>query len=187
MISDFCTTEFVYSIWEDDSNEAAEGQGKIAQDAINKADGYSRYELAAFSHGGQSVYFMDNTHCNDIFILDATTTIRGYSKDTGVVSSIWSEKIINLAAEGTNIYVFASSCDYRISINCRATINKIDSYARKTANLYGTVIRKIGENEYEVTSIDGTVGYIYTYVLGGMHGDICIRSAPYIMEVLSNQ
>lgn len=184
----YCTTQFVRSISGDYTNETAQKQARVAEKEINSnLPNYDRFAIAAFSHGGQSLYFMTDTPCTDIFLLEATTRIPGVCNDADTIGVKWAERVILFASQGRHVHVYASGDNENISRGSRKVIQNIELYS--TTENYrsesGMMILKISEGEYAVCDSNGVPrGLISTKIVGGTHGNTCVASFSDILETM---
>ena len=186
-LGDFCTLKFVYSVSGDYTNETAKNRADVAKKAISENLGlYDKYAIAAFSHGGQSLFFMTDTPCTEIFLLEATTRIPGICNDPESIGENWSKKIVEFASQGRNVHIYASGDNENISKGSRRTIEYIESYAQSGSVIDGFFVQKVCEGEYVVCdSTYGEIcGNIFTQVVGGRHGNTCIAAAPDIIATI---
>ena len=105
---------FIKSTMRDYTNKTAqvhtaEAEACLSPEAVNVVCGYS--------HGGQSVFFMNTDLVRDLWLFDACVSIGGKCSNPTSNGKVWAEWIIETAKKGVNLHVFASK--RRACTSCR--------------------------------------------------------------------
>ena len=177
--------EFVRSIKGDYSIKTAMQQGNIAEGYLANLKGYNC--VGGFSHGGESLFYLDMSNVNEVFLFDACTKIPKVCNTPETCGRSWSEWAINQAANGINVHIYASndgSTD--IAFASRNTINNLDSYSNDPSYLSsnGYAIIKLGEGLYQVCSEVSLGGTIEAVNVGGYHGKTCVNAIKNVLMSL---
>ena len=182
-LADMCVFNFIPSVSGDYSNSTAINQALEAERYTKL--GYGKTCVAAYSHGGQSIYFMDMTVVDELFLIDATSKIQKVCDNPDTVGTTWADWIIAVAANGTNVHIYATNDSRDISTGSRNAISNIERYASNNSYraMKGVVLQKVGEGSY-VVSCNGKVGTIECVFLGGTHEQACVNAARYIFPVV---
>lgn len=96
---------FVKSAGRDYSNAAAlerteTASGYLSDDGLNVVGGYS--------HGGQSIFFMDMEKISDIFLIDACVSIGGKCSNPEKCGEVWADWIISTVRQGVTVHLLVS-------------------------------------------------------------------------------
>ena len=89
----------------DYSNEAAMERTKAAAGFLE--DGCLNV-VGGYSHGGQSVFFMEMDKVSDLYLIDACVSIRGKCSDPEKNGLVWADWILSTARQGVTVHLFAS-------------------------------------------------------------------------------
>lgn len=181
-LNDLCTTKFVESVSGDYSNSTAQKQAMIAEKYLSNANEYGF--LAAYSHGGQSAYFMNMNNVNEVFLFDACSKIQGICNDPNSCGDIWSKWATSLAATGITVHIYATDGERDIS---KASTNAVNLIQRYSINGYpekGIEVVETGDCLYQVYVDHVPAGTIEAVNVGGDHGYACINSAKYVFTAV---
>ncbi len=181
-LDDLCTTRFVESISGDYSNSTAQQQARLAERYLSNATGY-RF-LAAYSHGGQSAYFVNLENVNEIFLLDACAKIQGICNNPATCGDVWSKWVISAAASGVTVHIFATDGKRDISRASVNAVNLIYRYSNSGYHKKGISIINVGNGNYQVLVNGMSAGNIEAVCIGGDHGQACINSANYVFDAI---
>lgn len=174
----FCKRlEFVRSIKGDYTIETAKQQGRIAENYLASFEGFNC--VGGFSHGGESLFYLDMSNVDEIFLFDACTKIPKVCNTPETCGVSWSEWAIRLAASGINVHVYASndgSTD--ISLATRNVIKNLDDYSNDPyySSTTGYAIVKLDDGLYQVCSGASIGGTIEAVNVGGYHGKTCVNA-----------
>ena len=182
LLSDYCTTKFIESVSGDYSNDTAKQQGRIAEHYLS--DSYYNC-LAGFSHGGQSVFFMNLEKVNEIFLFDACAKIQQKCNDPKTCGDVWAKWAISAAAKGINLHIYATNGENDISVASQNTIYNIKNYG-KTFSIDGITLEKYSDNIYFLYKDGEYCSYIEVKNVGGIHGEACIKSAKYVFSIVGS-
>ena len=172
---------FVRSVKGDYTNATAIQRKELAAQCLS-ADGVN--VIAGFSHGGQSVYFLETDNISDIFLMDACVSIGGKCSNPDSCGKVWAEWIIDTAKKGVNLHVFASKGKHDEPSGTKNAIRYLEEIATEDAAVVNL------EDGWYRTSCEngGKTALIETAVLEGTHKDICItveeRVAQYLYTLL---
>lgn len=180
LVSDLCDTTFVNSVSGDYSNETAQKQALIAERALS-TDAINI--VAAYSHGGQSLYFMNLSKVSDVFLFDACAKIRGVCNNPDTCSETWFQWIVNLAKRGVNVHLFATDGKRDISRASAYTVNSIYEFS-KNSRSKKLRIEFLGKGVFQVFVNGEASGIIEAVNVGQDHGAACINAAPFLIDYL---
>lgn len=185
-IESFCEKlEFVRSVKGDYSIKTAMQQGNIAENYLANLDGYNC--VGGFSHGGESLFYLDMSNVDEVFLFDACTKIPKVCNNPETCGQSWSEWAINQAANGINVHIYASndgSTD--IAFASRNAIKNLDNYSNDPCYLSanGYAIVKLEEGLYQVISEASIGGTIEAINVGGFHGKTCVNAIRNVLMYL---
>ena len=96
---------FVRSAGRDYSNAAAiqrteAAAGYLSDHCMNVVGGYS--------HGGQSIFFIDLAKISEIYLIDACVSIRGICSDPEMNGIVWADWIVSAVRQGVNVHLLVS-------------------------------------------------------------------------------
>ncbi len=152
--------------------EAAEK--KLSPDGINV--------VIAYSHGGQSVYFMDvvTDRITDVYLLDACVSVQGKGSDNVAKGRFWAEWVVDTAKKGVNVHLFASIGKHNEPSGAKNAIANLEKAAEKDDTLI-----PLGDGQYQALDENGNpAALIETGLLEGNHKTICTDIEDHIVEYL---
>jgi len=159
---------FVRSVKNDYTNATAMQRTKLAAQCLSPG---GVNVVAGFSHGGQSVYFLETEGVGDIFLIDACVSIGGKCSDPVSCGRVWAQWLIDTAAKGVNLHVFASKGKHDEPSGAKNAIANLAEAAPENEAL-----EDLGDGWYRVLDEAGQqAALIETEVLEGTHKDICVR------------
>lgn len=170
---------FVRAANKDYSNATAQKQLKFAEKNISP-DGIN--VLIAYSHGGQSAFFMDMIadRITDVFLMDACVHIGGKTKDDKTKGTVWAQWIIDTAKLGVNVHLFASIGKHNEPSGSKYAISALEERAAEDDSLV-----VLEEGRYQVLDDGGNpVAEIETGLLEGNHKTICTDIEDHVAEYL---
>ena len=169
---------FVKSTMRDYTNATAkihtgEAQACLSSDGINVVAGYS--------HGGQSVFFMDTAGISDIFLFDACVSIGGKCSNPTSNGKVWAEWIVDTAKKGISLHVFASRGKHNEPSGAKNAIANLKKVPGKDP-----CVIPLEDGQYEITDDSGNrIALIETAILEGTtHKDICIHAEDRVAQCL---
>ncbi len=170
---------FVRAAMRDYSNATAlkvleSAEKNLSPDGINVAIGYS--------HGGQSVFFMDMEadRVTEVFLLDACVSIGGKCSDNPSKGRVWAQWVVDTARKGVNVHLFASIGKHNEQSGAKIAIANLEKAAGEDDMLV-----PLGDGKYQVTDEAGNpLGMIETGLLEGNHKTICNDIEDHIVEYL---
>ena len=166
---------FIRSTMRDYSNATAKKHTEEAEACLSR-DGVNM--VAGYSHGGQSVFFMDTERVRDIYLFDACVSIGGKGDGVDAKGRYWAEWIIETAKKGVNLHVFASRGKHNEPSGAKNAIENL----KKVPEDDDWVV-SLEEGKYLVLDENGKeIARIETEVLEGTHKDICIRIEDRVAE-----
>ncbi len=163
----------------DYSNSTAIRQAKLAEKKLSP-DGIN--VVAGYSHGGQSVYFMNLDDVTDVYLFDACVSIGGKcsGKDYEAKGRVWTEWILETARKGINIRLFASGGKNKDSSGDKVVLKKLAAAAEEDKTLDA-----LEDGWYRVLNKKGKeIARIGTALLEGTHKDICIIAEDRVLARL---
>ena len=167
----------VRSFKNDYSNATAIRQAKLAEGNLSP-DGVN--VVAGYSHGGQSVYFMNLDGVTDVFLLDACVSIGGKcsGKDYQAKGRVWSEWILETARKGINVHCYVTIGKHNEPSGDKVTLEKLAAAAEGDETL-----EALGDGWYRLLNENGEqIALIETALLEGTHKDICVTTEDRIAE-----
>lgn len=168
---------FVRSKRNDYSNKTAQKWTKMMQDALSP-DGINI--VAAFSHGGQSVYFLDLETVRDLFLFDACVSIGGKCMGPVPCGKFWSRWIVDTAKTGVRFHLYASIGKHDEPSGAKYAIAGIAQIAQEDPAL-----EDLGDGRYRVLDEDGNeVSLVETFLLEGNHRNICPSAEPDVERLI---
>ena len=170
---------FVRSANKDYSNAKAQkvlqaSEKNISPDGINV--------VVAYSHGGQSAFFMDveADRITEVFLLDACVHIGGKTRNNEAKGTVWAQWIVDTAKKGVNVHVYASIGNRDEPTGSKYAIADLAEMAEQDKSLEAA-----GEGWYLVLGGDGDpVASIETGLWEGTHKTICTVTEDHITECL---
>ena len=170
---------FVRSANKDYSNSKAQkvlqaSEKNISPDGINV--------VVAYSHGGQSAFFMDveADRVSEVFLLDACVHIGGKTRNDQAKGTVWAQWIVDTAKKGVNVHVFASIGKHDEPSGSKYAIANLGEMAEQDR-----LLEAAGEGLYLVLDANGnTVSSIETGLWEGTHKTICTVTEDRIAEHL---
>ena len=163
----------------DYSNATAIKQAELAEKNVSP-DGIN--VVAGYSHGGQSVYFMNLENVSDVFLFDACVSIGGKcsGKDYEAKGRVWTEWLLETAREGINIHFYVSIGKHNEPSGDKVVLEKLEAAAEEDATL-----EALGDGLYRVLDVNGNeIAQIETALLEGTHKDICITTEERVAQYL---
>ena len=161
----------------DYSNKTAMQWTKMMQDALSP-DGINI--VAAFSHGGQSVYFLDTETVRDLFLFDACVSIGGKGQGPVPSGKNWSRWIVDRAKTGVRFHLYASIGKHDEPSGAKYAIAGIAQIAQEDPAL-----EDLGDGQYRVLDEAGNeVSLIETFLLEGNHRNICPSAEPDVERLI---
>lgn len=133
------------------------------RDYLIKTD---RLWIIAYDFGGYE-YALSPRIPDVLCLVDAVGATDFDDEQPNYIGARWATELIDLAAKGTDIFIFAST-DFDFNPTCtRFTILSIDAYSslEKYATDNGAVIKKTSDDTYIVKGVDGRSGSIRTYIM----------------------
>ena len=182
-LQDKAETFLVRSVKSDYTNATAIRQGKLAEECLSP-DGIN--VVAAYSHGGQSLYFMNLDNVTDVFLLDGCVSIGGKctGKDYESKGRVWSQWIVDTARKGINVHHYAPIGKHNEATASKNAMSKLEKMAEEDETLVA-----LGDGQYRVLDEAGNaVALIDTGLWEGEHKNICRvtvdRIAEWIYQIL---
>lgn len=169
----------VRSVKNDYSNATAVRQTKLAEANLSP-DGINI--VAAYSHGGQSLYFMNLDSVSELFLFDACVSIGGKcsGKDYEGKGRVWTEWLLEKARQGINIHFFVSVGKHDEPSGDKVVLRKLEEAAEEDPSL-----EALGGGQYRVLDENGNpAALIVTALLEGTHKDICVTTGDRVAERL---
>ena len=166
---------FIKSTMRDYTNKTAqmhteEAETFLSPEAVNVVCGYS--------HGGQSVFFMNTDLVRDIWLLDACVSIGGKCSNPTSNGKVWAEWIIETAKKGVNLHIFASKGKHNEPSGAKNAIKNLEKVPENDPAVTGP-----DDDVYIVRDESGKViSRIETSVLEGTHKDICVTTEDRMAE-----
>lgn len=168
---------FVKSANKDYSNATAIQRTKEAEKFLSGED---RNVVAGYSHGGQSVFFLEAENISDIYLLDACVSIGGKCANPVSCGNVWSEWIIATAGKGINVHCYASIGKHDEPSGAKNAIRLIQERSVQDASLVD-----LGNGWYQVVDQDQNEAALIELLLTeGTHKDICITTEERITQYL---
>jgi len=155
--------------------QAQLGESSLPPDGINV--------VAAYSHGGQSLYFMNLDNVTDVYLLDACVSIGGKcsGKDYQAKGRVWTEWILETARRGIRVHFYVSVGKHNEPSGDKIVLKILETMIEENDE----TLAALGDGQYQVLDENGEpVGLIDTALLEGTHKDICIITADRIAERL---
>ena len=175
---------FIKSTMRDYTNKTAqvhtaEAEACLSPEAVNVVCGYS--------HGGQSVFFMNTDLVRDLWLFDACVSIGGKCSNPTSNGKVWAEWIIETAKKGVNLHVFASKGKHNEPSGAKNAIKNLEAVPEDDP-----AVTSPEEGLYIVQDGNGKeIARIETAILEGTHKDICVttedRVAESIYQILEEQ
>lgn len=172
---------FIKSTMRDYTNKTAqihtaEAEAFLDPEAVNVVCGYS--------HGGQSVFFMNTDNVRDIWLFDACVSIGGKCSNPTSNGKVWAEWIVETAKTGVNVHLFASKGKHNEPSGAKNAIKNLEKVPEDDP-----AVTSPEEGVYIVRDEKGEeIARIETAILEGTHKDICVttedRVAESIYEIL---
>lgn len=166
---------FVKSTMRDYSNKTAqkhtgEAEAFFSPEAINVVCGYS--------HGGQSVFFMNMDLVSDVWLFDACVSIGGKCSDPKSNGRVWAEWIVETAKKGVNLHIFASKGKHNEPSGAKNAIKNLEKVPETDPS-----VTSPEEGVYIVRDENGNeTARIETAILEGTHKDICVTTEDRVAE-----
>lgn len=176
-LQDRAESFLVRSYKNDYSNATATKQAELAESYLSP-DGINA--VAGYSHGGQSVYFMNLDSVTDVFLLDACVSIGGKcsGKDYQAKGRVWTEWIIETARKGINVHCFVTIGKHDEPSGDKVMLEKLAAAAEEDECL-----EALGDGQYRLLDENGEqIAMIETALLEGTHKDICVTTEERIAE-----
>ena len=96
---------FIKSAGRDYSNAAAIERTKAAEALLE--DG-SLNVVGGYSHGGQSIFFMEMDQISDLYLIDACVSIGGKCSEPEKNGIVWADWILTTARQGVTVHLLVS-------------------------------------------------------------------------------
>lgn len=96
---------FIKSAGRDYSNAAAIERTKAAEALLE--DG-SLNVVGGYSHGGQSIFFMEMDQISDLYLIDACVSIGGKCSEPEKNGIVWADWILSTARQGVTVHLLVS-------------------------------------------------------------------------------
>ena len=170
---------FVRSANKDYSNSKALKVLELAEKNISP-DGIN--VVIAYSHGGQSAFFMDveADRVTDVFLLDACVHIGGKTRNDQAKGTVWAQWAFDTAKKGVNVHLFASIGKHDEPSGSKYAVADLAEMAEQDEFLEAA-----GEGWYLVLDENGDpVASIETGLLEGTHKTICTVTEDHITDYL---
>ena len=170
---------FVRAVNKDYSNATARkvleaAEKNLSPDGINV--------VIAYSHGGQSAFFMDveADRIAEIYLLDACVSVQGKGSDNAAKGRFWAEWVVDTAKKGVNVHLFASIGKHNEPSGAKNAIANLEKAAEKDDALVS-----LGDGRYQALDENGDpAALIETGLLEGNHKTICTDIEEHIVEYL---
>ena len=179
-LQDRAETFLIRSYKNDYSNGTAIKQARLAEEKFSP-DGINM--VAAFSHGGQSVYFMNLDSVTDVFLFDACVSIGGKCTGTNYEAKgrVWTEWVLETARKGINVHFFVSIGKHNEPSGDKIVLKKLAAAAEEDKTL-----EALENGWYRVLNKKGKeIARIETALLEGTHKDICIITEDRVLARLN--
>jgi hypothetical protein len=166
---------FIKSTMRDYTNKTAqihtgEAEAYLSPEAVNVVCGYS--------HGGQSVFFMNMDIVSDVWLFDACVSIGGKCSDPKSNGRVWAEWIVETAKKGVNLHIFASKGKHNEPSGAKNAIKNLEKVPETDPSVISPE-----EGVYIVRDENGNeIACIETAVLEGTHKDICVITEDRVAE-----
>ena len=168
---------FVRSKKNDYSNKTAQKWTKMMQEDLSP-DGINI--VAAFSHGGQSVYFLDTATVRDLFLFDACVSIGGKCQGPVPCGQFWSQWIVDTAKTGVHLHLYASAGKKDEPSGSKYAVEGIAQIAQEDP-----AVEDLGDGCYRILDEDGSeVSLVETFIREGTHRDICPSAEPDVEQLI---
>lgn len=160
---------FIKSTMRDYTNKTAqkhteEAEALLSPETVNVVCGYS--------HGGQSVFFVNTDLVRDIWLFDACVSIGGKCSNPTSNGKVWAEWIIETAKKGVNLHVFASRGKHNEPSGAKNAIQNLEKVPESDP-----AVTSPEEGVYVVRNENGKeIARIETAILEGTHKDICVTT-----------
>ena len=123
---------FIRSAGRDYSNEAAiqrteAAAGYLSDHCMNVVGGYS--------HGGQSIFFIEMDKISEIYLIDACVSIRGICSDPEMNGIVWANWIVSTVRQGVNVHLLVSVGLRDEPSGSRYTLSNLKKLAAKDPSL----------------------------------------------------
>ena len=116
--------------------------------------------VAGFSHGGQSVYFLETDHVSDIFLMDACVSIGGKCAEPVSCGKVWAQWIIDTAKKGIDLHIFASRGKHNEPSGAKNAIVNLEKIAEEDNSveaLEAGLYRVLDESGNELARIEASI------------------------------
>ena len=123
---------FIRSAGRDYSNDAAiqrteAAVGYLSDHCMNVVGGYS--------HGGQSIFFIEMDKISEIYLIDACVSIRGICSDPEMNGIVWANWIVSTVRQGVNVHLLVSVGMRDEPSGSRSALNNMKKLAAKDPSL----------------------------------------------------
>ena len=168
-------TFFVRSTMNDYTNTTAMKHAEEVKDHLSP----DRTNIVcAYSHGGQTAFFLETELVRDLYIFDACVAVQGKGDGADAKGRYWAEWFIETAKKGVNLHIFASKGKHDEYTGTKNAIKNLAQYPETDDCVVST-----GEGLYRILDRSGNeIARIETAVLDGTHKDICIRIEDRLAE-----
>ena len=127
--------------------------------------------VCAYSHGGQTAFFMETELVRDLYLFDACVAVQGKGDGIDAKGRYWAEWFIETAKKGVNLHVFASKGKRDTPTGTKNAIKNLALYPENDDR-----VTSPEEGQYVILDESGKeIARIETDILEGTHKDICIR------------
>ena len=168
---------YVRSVNRDYSNATALKVLKMSEKNLSP-DGTN--VVIAYSHGGQSAYFMDMVadRITDVYLIDACVGIGGKCSDDRSKGIVWAQWFVDTARLGVNVHVFTLIGKPGKPTGAKNALANLEKAAEEDDTLVA-----LGDGWYQVLDENGnTVAKIETGLMEGTHKTICNDIEDHILE-----
>ena len=155
---------------------------KVAQEHAKEAKRFLSPDrvniVCAYSHGGQTAFFMETELVRDLYMFDACVAVQGKGDGIDAKGRYWAEWFIETAKKGVNLHVFASRGKRDAPSGTKNAIRDLAQYPEKDDRVVST-------EDGQYTILDGNgkeIARIETAILEGTHKDICVRIEDRLAE-----
>ena len=156
---------FIKSAGRDYSNAAAiqrteTATGYLSKDCMNVVGGYS--------HGGQSIFFLEMDKISDIYLIDACVSIGGKCSEPERNGIVWADWIVSTVRQGVNVHLLVSIGKHDEPSGAKYALTNLKKLAQKDPTLIAQ-----DDGWYSVLDENGNeLGRIETALLAGNHKTI---------------
>ena len=141
---------FIKSAGRDYSNAAAiqrteTATGYLSEDCMNVVGGYS--------HGGQSIFFLEMDKISDIYLIDACVSIGGKCSEPEKNGVVWADWIVSTVRQGVNVHLLVSIGKHDEPSGAKYALTNLKKQAQKDPTLIARAAERFG-SQCVVLAID---------------------------------